>query len=210
MKKKEKENGNQGKSKKNYLSKYAAIPTKGKINNSVMKALVDILGASLGAGISAAAGNRIGLGIGAILIGSSHYMDEKSGLLRITGSSAIAYAIAKALIEKNSVNGFKGLGQLAMAKERLSTFKDEVMVAFYLDKIFKKKDDQVKGVSGIEGGLEGEEMRKIDFSSLDMFDEINQREAEEFASKNDIQGVDSIDYPMDFAYSIIDENPDDE
>jgi hypothetical protein len=73
------------------LDAHAETPTKNKVGESAKKTLVDTLaGATFGAGIGSLVGN-FSIPAGILIIGISHYTEEKSGILRLAGSSAIAY-----------------------------------------------------------------------------------------------------------------------
>lgn len=187
--------------KQNMYDKYNALQSKNNLKNTLIKSLAEVIGATLGAGLSATAGSKVGIPTGVILIGLGNYFDEKSGLLKIAGASAVAYGIAKAIEEQNaSVNG---LGEIDKAKNRLGKFKDELLVAFYIDKLLPKKGSTSSSSTNSDiAGFEDEQMGRIDLSSLDMFERFNEEQAQSFS--NPVSG----DFPIDFAYSIIDDYPD--
>lgn len=178
------------------LAKYKAQKTKGDLKGTGLKTLVDLLvGATVGAGIGASAG-RAALPIGLALIAGSHYMDEDTGILRLAGSATIAYGIGKAISNKNmaeasAVNGFSLAGESSKAKSRLTQFKDELITAFYLDKVIKKKEDQIGA---------------IDLSSLEIFDQNNKNEALQYEMNTDALPEPSANYEQeDFAFDLIEE-----
>lgn len=165
------------KKSKSLLQKYKGVKTKGNISNSGLKTIVDlIVGTTLGAGVGAATG-RAALPVGLLLIGSSHYMEEETGVLRVAGSAAIAYSIGKVIQNKeiaSTVSGITLAGETTKAKTRLSQFKDEVLHAFYLDKVLKSKS------SG-----ESSEVGSIDLTPLDVFEQQNHEQALNYEMDND-------------------------
>lgn len=190
-------------SKKGFVARYNEKETKGKIGNTALKTLVDtITGAVIGTGVGAMAGKYAAI-IGPVIIGVGHYAGDKSGVIRIAGASAMAYGIAKAL-ENQSVNG---LGSLGDVKSRMGNLKEELFVAFYLDKVFKKKGNPVS--SGNSSDLVADaqtDIAGIDLSALDMFEDFNEQEARQF------QGFSLPDYDeeypstnRDFSFAVIDD-----
>lgn len=162
------------KKSKSLLQKYKGVKTKGNISNSGLKTIVDlIVGTTLGAGVGAATG-RAALPVGLLLIGSSHYMEEETGVLRVAGSAAIAYSIGKVIQNKeiaSTVSGISLAGETTKAKTRLSQFKDEVLHAFYLDKVLKSKSSS--------------EVGSIDLTPLDVFEQQNHEQALNYEMDND-------------------------
>ncbi|MBL1281245.1 MAG: hypothetical protein COA33_013285 [Fluviicola sp.] len=196
---------------KGFLQKYKGAKTKGNIANTGLKTVVDlVVGAAVGAGISASSG-RAALPIGILLIAGSHYFDEDTGILRIAGAATIAYGIAKAVENKNiadanSVEGITLAGETSKAKTRLSNFKDEILTAFYLDKVFKKKEDSEDLVIDTNEGIGA-----IDLSSLDVFEQNNNNEAIQFELDNNELPEVSDEFEIeseDFSFAMIDEDPD--
>ncbi len=186
---------------KGILAKYKAQKTKGDLKGTGIKSLVDLLvGATVGAGIGASAG-RASLPIGLALIAGSHYMDEGTGILRLAGSATIAYGIGKAISNKNiaeanAVNGFSLAGESSKAKSRLVQFKDELITAFYLDKVIKKKTDNQ---------LEDGQVGAIDLSSLEIFDQNNKNEALRYEMNAESLPEPTASYDEDFAFDLIEE-----
>ena len=198
---------------KGLLQKYKGAKTKGNIANTGLKTVVDlVVGAAVGAGIGASSG-RAALPIGILLIAGSHYFDEDTGILRIAGAATIAYGIAKAVENKNiadsnSVEGITLAGETSKAKTRLSNFKDEILTAFYLDKVFKKKEDSEDLIIDTKDGIGA-----IDLSSLDVFEQNNKNEAIQFElDSNELpEFSDELESEVeseDFSFAMIDEDPD--
>ncbi|PHR43391.1 MAG: hypothetical protein COA32_16225 [Fluviicola sp.] len=172
------------KKSKSLLQKYKGVKTKGNISNSGLKTIVDlIIGTTLGAGVGATTG-RAALPVGLLLIGSSHYMEEETGVLRVAGSAAIAYSIGKVIQNKeiaSTVNGITLAGETTKAKTRLSQFKDEVLHAFYLDKVLKSKSSGES--SEVSNGAS--EVGSIDLTPLDIFEQQVQEQALNYEMEND-------------------------
>ena len=195
---KKKRNNNKG-----LIQKYKSAQTKGNIANTGLKSLVDLLlGATLGAGIGAGTG-KAAVPIGLLLIAGSHYLDEETGILRVAGSATVAYGIGKAIQNKNTievqdVQGVPLSGEASKAKARLVSFKDEILAAFYLDKVLNKKE-------------ETGEIGAVDLSALEIFDQNNKNEAVRFElENNDVPDLEESFLPEseDFSFSMIEENPD--
>jgi hypothetical protein len=194
-----------------FVDDYNSKPTgKGNIANTALKSVVDgILAAPLGGAMGAASGIW-SIPLGLLLIGGGHYFQDKSGVIRIVGAAAIGYGIAKALENKEASKSasVNGLGATDAIKSRLGNFKDEVMAAYYLDRIFKK--DTTKSIES--DGSVGE----IDLSVMDIFDDFNQQEADEFAQSlqdgNHQLPEFGIDYPTsdnrEVAFGFIEDEPD--
>lgn len=213
-------------SAKGYIDNFNAKEAKGNISNTGLKTLVDVLlGATLGAGIGAVTGKQARfVGLGMIFLG--HYTGDKSGVLRVAGASALAYGIAKYFENETlagTVNGVTLQGETTKAKTRLTTFKDEVLATFYLDKVFKKKDstgdDTADNTTTSQASTT---VGSIDLSALELFDDFNHQEAEDFHAQlsaspdfeqDDYEDEYSVnDAPSEreaeYAYRIIDEDPD--
>jgi hypothetical protein len=157
--------------------------------NTALKSVVDaVLGVPVGIAIGGAAG-LWSLPFGALLIAAGHHFKDHSGLLRITGASAIAYGVAKNVDFNNAAKAAKASGVSGFAgttqgvKDRLKTVKDELLSAYFLDKIFKKKETAPPAgtpVAKMAELDESETVGAIDLSSLDMFDEFNKEQADGF------------------------------
>lgn len=199
MKKKKRKSSS---TKKGVLEKYKAAKTKNNVANTGLKSLVDLLlGATLGAGLGAATG-RAALPIGVLLMVGSHYFDEETGVLRLAGAATIAYGIGKstehkAIAETTAVEGFSLAGEGGKAKMRLTNFKDEVLSAFYLDKLLNKDSS--------------EEIGAVDDSVLDVFLDNNKEEAIRYELDNNSLPNFEDDFSNEseeFAFALIDEEPD--
>lgn len=197
--------------KKGLLTKYKATKTKGNIAGTGVKTLVDlVVGAAVGAGIGASSG-RAAVPIGILLIAGSHYFDEETGVLRVAGAATIAYGIGKAIENKkvadeNAVNGFTLAGETSKAKTRLTNFKDELLTAFYLDKVFKKKEESEDLVIETKDGI-----GSIDLSSLDVFEQNNRAQAIQYELENNELPEFSEELETDdedFSFAMIEEDPD--
>lgn len=180
------------------LEKYKAKKTKGDIANTGIKTLVDlVLGATLGAGLGATSG-RAAVPVGILMIAGSHYFEEETGVLRAAGAASIAYGIGKAIEHKTiaqnqAVNGFSLAGETSKAKTRLSQFKDELMSAYYIDKVFKKKEDdtesQTKQIGSIDMSVLNEFDRDIAQKAF-LREESEDVEYEEFEDENEEEDFD--------------------
>lgn len=176
------------KEEKKLAKKYKAMIAKGNYGNTAVKTGIDlILGATLGAGIGATTG-RLAIPVGLLLIAGSHFFEEDTGVVRTTGSAAIAYGIAKAIANQNlaeneAVNGFTLAGETSKAKVRLESFKDELFAAFFINKLLKEKKQTNSSTDQSVGS--------IDLSDLDFIE----RQLEEQANQFDQANTDSLQAP---------------
>ena len=201
--------------------KYDKTGKRSQTNGKVyaLKTGVDIVSAAatgplLGAGLGPAAPF-----LGIFLIGLGQFLDDKTGLLRLTGAAAIGYGIAKSKSNRDSmtstaINGASMGSIMEDAKQRLIDFKSDWLHAFYLDKIMKPEStDTNTDLSGAIGA--------IDLSALDVFDDLNESSAEDFEAEqmsfddqpqiqnnfetqeifqNDLEGIDyALEEDIDFS-----------
>ena len=146
---------------------------KGKRTKTNGKVIALKTGVDLVSSTAVAPAIGAGLGVlapiaGFILMGLGHYLGDKSGLLRLTGAATMGYGIAKAIENRNAPETSTVEG----AKTRLINFKDEWLNAFYLDKVFKAKEDAES--------TEDASIGAIDLSALDVFDDLNEQSAQHF------------------------------
>ena len=168
------------------------------LGQSAKQGAFEVLSAIAGAFLSQLATPKAGIPAGAILVMTGNYFD-KTGLLKAAGVGAMAYGIAKSLSDKY---GLGGLGEAKTMKEKAMQFKDELMAAFYIDKLIGKKEESGAAVSGFDGS--DDELGQLNLDALDMYDDFNQQQASSFAQESQMFG-DMGD--LDFAYSVIDEDP---
>ena len=167
MKKKEKE----AKEKNNLLDRYNGADAKKNFKFTAMKTGADfVIGVPVGCALGAVLGIWAPLA-GLFMFGAGHYLGDKTGLLRVAGASAAAYGIAKAVQNRSSVRAATvegiSLGSLAGgAKQRLIEFKDDVVQAFFVDKLIGSKTEE---------SLEG--IGQADLSELDVFENLNREAA---------------------------------
>ncbi len=202
----------------------------GNVGNTALKTIVDVvLGVPVGIAIGGAAG-LWSLPFGLVLIGAGHHFKDQSGLLKISGAAAIAYGVAKNIefnnaakkAEVNGVGGLEGTGQAI--KDRLKTVKDDLLAAYFLDRLFKKGDSDSKEVAKMtELDEDLSTVGSIDLSDLDIFENFNQQEADEFeaaqaeeALYREPEGLPSPNYSVNYpgsasseaAFAMFDENDD--
>lgn len=196
--------------KQSLFARYNSMP-EDKAKTKAIKSGVDILAAIAGGGLGALIGKHAALfGAGVLIAGN--LMKDKSGLYRTVGAGMLSYGIAKFFenqeaAKQKSVQGFTLAGATEGAKERVTQFKDELLSAFYLDRIFKKSPS---GGAEDSGSVEG-----LDLSSLDFFDENNYQEATEFEINRDTD-PDELPEPLsnysssgrEFDYTIENDLPD--
>lgn len=167
---------------------YNQKETAGQLGNTALKTVVDtVIGVPVGIAIGGVAG-LWSLPFGLLLIGSGHYFKDQSGLLKISGAAAIAYGIAKNIefnnaAKKAEINGLSGLeGASQGIKDRLKMVKDDLMAAYFLDRLFKKDDGGSTETTKMET-IDPGNMGGIDLSELDLFDHFNQQEANSYQAE---------------------------
>lgn len=174
---KNKEKGNGSKGKKMY-ERYVE-DSKGKVGHSAVKMGVEGVAAAVAGG---GAGALLGIWsplLGLLLLGTGHYLGDRTGLLRITGAACIGYGIAKAkenraAVTAATVEGIT-LGSLATgAKERLIDLKDNWLQATFLDKLVGKKTEVPVDETAVGA---------IDLTELDAFENLNKEAAVKYELK---------------------------
>lgn len=157
--------------KKGIIKRYIDADGKKNIGVSVMKTSVETVGA-VGGGFAGALSGVASpfLGFGLILTG--HLIGDKTGLLKVAGAGMIGYGIANAMTNRSDAKSasVNGLGAVSgNVKQRMIDFKDNLMHAFYLDKVFKK-DAGATSTSDDLGSAP-----YLDTSGLDVFADFNQQ-----------------------------------
>lgn len=172
--------------KKNMLQRFNERNAKGSIQNSLLKTLADIAGVGIGTVLSAATGT-FAPAVGAVLIGTGHYIGDQSGLLRVVGASTFAHSVAKAKSYRENPN--------QTLAERFSELKDEWLIATLLKHYSSNPQTAVTPNSepvqvtqrefpeeSHSEGMEGltEEETELDISGLDQFERFNIDSADRF------------------------------
>lgn len=172
---------------KNLFDQYNEKPTKGNIENTLLKSTVDtVAGSVIGTGLGAIAGDKATFaGIALILAG--HYVGDQSGLLRLTGASTMAYGIGKS-------SEYKTNPELNTAEKRISALKDDWLTAFHLK--WKKETNQQptppeqktneQKVTEEEKPISQEPLAEetiVDLSGLDHFEKMNEDLATSFSKE---------------------------
>ncbi|GAB5417999.1 MAG: hypothetical protein Crog4KO_14520 [Crocinitomicaceae bacterium] len=120
------------------LDKFNNKETKGNVENTAIKSLVDIVaGATIGPGLAAVSGKFSPLA-GVLLIAAGHYLGDKSGVLRATGTSTLAFGIAKA-------KDYQENPELNTARKRLKGLGNDLLASLHLK--WKKEQESKLGKS---------------------------------------------------------------
>ena len=117
------------------LEEFNLKETKGNVNNTLIKSVVDISSVAAGTALSALSGDKAKF-IGPLLILLGHYINDKSGLLRTLGASTLSYGIAKS-------RDFKENQKLQSVKGRFNDFKQNWLTAMYLEVEEKKPEKEI-------------------------------------------------------------------
>lgn len=192
-KKKNKKGGKKGNIFKQYTSaEIRSLDPKTKksklnVKNFALKSGSEIVTSAAGMGAGA------GLGIYAPWVGGglillSNFLDDRTGLLSVFGSSMFSWGIAKAIENRNASEDetVNGLGFTDGAKRRLIDFKDNFIKAFYIDKLMKSDNSE----SGSDSESD-QSVGAIDLSSLDVFDEMSKESAINFEVRKARQEMES-------------------
>lgn len=158
LKKKKKHNslGTAGNGTPGIINKYNAMETKSNVNHSLIKTLVDFVGAAVvGPALSASLGKFAPIA-GAALSFGGHYIGDESGLMRGIGMGTVAHSVAKTK-EYRAPD--------STMKDRLSGLKDD-----WLRLIMMKKADE-PSVDGIDGKIETDKVPKPTDSSTEFMPE---------------------------------------
>jgi hypothetical protein len=178
--------------KKGLFAQYNSLP-EDAAKTKAIRSGVDILGAIAGGGLGALIGQHAALfGAGVLIAGN--LMKDKSGIARTIGAGMLSYGVAKIIENQNlakqkSVQGFTLAGAAQGAKERVTQYKDELLSAFYLDRLFKKTPSS--------GSQDSDSVEGLDLSPLDFFDEYNNQEATEYESSRDYDDPDELPEPQE-------------
>jgi len=167
----------------NLLDKYNGMEAKSNVNNSMIKALVDVAaGALVGPALSAALGKYAPIA-GAALSFGGHYIGDQSGVLRGIGMSTIAHSVAKTKEYRDPDSTMS---------DRFSDLKDN-----WLRLVFMKKDEETPSlISGFESTPEIKPT--IDLSNIpDFKTEQKEFEAYESSRELDLSALDQFDTQLE-------------
>jgi len=144
--------GTAGKGTPGIINRYNAMETKSNVNHSLIKTLVDFVGAAVvGPALSASLGKFAPIA-GAALSFGGHYIGDESGLMRGIGMGTVAHSVAKTKEYREPDSTMK---------DRLSGLKDD-----WLRLIMIKKADE-PSVNGIDGRVETDKVPKPADSSTE-------------------------------------------
>lgn len=147
-------------------------------------------------------------------------MSDRTGLCKTVGSGMLIYGVSK-FLQESGTTSVQGLSGTEGVKARLGKYKDELMSAFYLDKIFKKKSSgsttttAARAVDEDDDSVDG-----LDLSALDFFEDYNHQQANEFEINQGYEREALPDYSIseapyyddeddeEIGYAIIEDMPD--
>ncbi len=180
--------GKKKKKGKSFVERYNERETKGNTTNSFIKGSVDAVASSvLGTGLGAVSGKYSAI-TGIALIFAAHYYGDESGVLRVMGSGAIAYGIAKTKDyqenpEYNSPQKrLKGLGNDLLTSLHVKWKQDQKGQQKKVQPIIKEESDLDKLTNGIDlseqiikeqkivNQEKREKLEKIEEKEIDPFD----------------------------------------
>lgn len=187
-----------------------------RTSTKVIRSGVDLGGALAGGLLGAAIGKNAALfGLGVLVTGN--FVSDKTGLCKTVGSGMLIYGVAK-FLQEGGTTSVQGLSGTESVKTRLSKYKDELMSAFYLDKIFKKKSSGSSGTAAARA-IDDDSVDGLDLSALDFFEDLNHQQANEFEINQGYDREALPDYSISAApyddddteevsYAIIEDMPD--
>lgn len=164
--------------KKGIVKRYTDAKGKKNIGVSAMKMGVESVGALAGGGAGAIAGIASPF-VGIALLFVGQYFGDETGLLKVAGAGMIGYGVANAVTNRDNARSasINGLGEVkGNVSQRLVDYKDNLMHAFYLDKLFKKDG----------GSTSNDDLGStpyLDTSGLDVFTDFNEQFAIRQASQ---------------------------
>ena len=165
--------------KKGIVKRYTDAKGKSNFGVSSMKTGIESAGALAGSGLGAVSGIASPfLGIGMLFLGQ--IIGDETGLLKVAGAGMIGYGVANAVTNRDNAKSasLNGLGEVkGNVTQRLVDYKDNLMHAFYLDKLFKKDDSSTSTKSDLGS------TPYLDTSGLDVFEDFNQEFAVRQASQ---------------------------
>lgn len=195
--------------KKNMLQRFNERNTKGSIQNTLLKTLADIAGVGIGTVLSAATGT-FAPAVGAVLIGTGHYIGDQSGLLRVVGASTFAHSVSKAKSYRDNPN--------QTLAERFGELKDEWLIATLLKHYESNpqtaiipnsesaqvtqrelpEEPQPEGMAGLTEKA-SEEETELDISGLDQFERFNIDSANQYEQirNSQTESVGQSEYDME-------------
>lgn len=186
-----------GKKKKNgfsgYIDKYNDLESKGNIQNTLLKGLIDLAGVAVGTGLGALAGkNSLFVGIGALL--SGHFIGDKTNILRTIGASTVAYGVGKA-------KEYNSSPEMKTPNGRFSDLKGNLLATLYIkmetEKAETKQNESESKIENIpdiqnkeaivstiiKNKEEESEFSGIDFSELGEIEEQISQSAKSYEEK---------------------------
>lgn len=189
-----------------------------RTSTKLIRSGMDVGGALAGGLLGAAIGKYAALfGLGVLVTGN--FVSDRTGMYKSIGSGMLVYGVAKVLQDGGDTanKSVQGLSGTEGVKERIGKYKDELMSAFYLDKIFKKKTDTTTAARMADE--DDESVGALDLSALDFFEDYNHQQANEFEinqqssadysiSAAPYEDEDEDDHDEQFSYAIIDDVPD--
>ncbi len=176
-----------------------SLATKGKLKNTAIETVKELVVGVIGGGLAGAAIGRASLITGAVISGIGHYTDTR--LASIFGFGMMASnGFQKS---SDSVSGTDKQGFLEGIKERVLTYKDSLLTKFYADKIMKKKQQSSsgEGTSGI-GSVQyfvypGNKNKETDMSELERIEKAVADSAEQFRQQQGTEGINGTGESLD-------------
>ena len=162
---------------KSFLDKFNERETKGSVENTAIKSIVDVVsGGVVGPGIAAVGGQYSPL-IGIALIIAGHYFGDKSGVLRTTGASSLAFGIAKS-------HSYQNEPALNSPQKRLKGLGNDLLTTLHIN--WKKEQNKTINTENTNV-MENKEEQPKDFSTK----ETKESTIEQPSAKSKIQDKNS-------------------
>ena len=157
---KRKNNRYQKQAKKNgFMHKMSeGLDTKGNVKNTLLETGKDLLVGVIGGGLVGAAIGRASLGVGALVTGVGHYVNNKMATVFGVGMMA-----ANGFQKSTGVGGLDGMDGI---KDRLLAYKETFSEKLFLDKLIPKKSEAANGIGEVQYFNHSSEMNG-DLAALD-------------------------------------------
>ena len=152
--------GKKRKKEKTFIERFNEKQTKGNTTNSMVKGGVDAVASSvLGTGLGAISGKYSAI-TGIALIIAAHYYGDESGVLRVIGSGALAYGIAKAKDYQENPeyesmqNRVKGLGNDLLTSLHIKWKQQQVQKSETEKKEVSTEDEDISELGRLSNGMD--------------------------------------------------------
>lgn len=170
------------------------LPMKKRVVQTAKHTGIGLVGVAGGTGAAAGLGKFSPI-LGLILLGAGYFLGGKWQVLSVAGAATLGYGIAKSQDNRNEQT----------VKDRLVTFKNDWLHAFFIDKLTKKSDTSDETIGAIDLSELDDLERKIEESAIKY--QMRQMENEALADSFEAEEIESNDLE-DADFTVIEEEID--